>query len=402
MDNPQQDLAAVHIAGTNGKGSTSLFIAEVISQAGYRVGRFTSPHLHSYRERFTINEQEISFEALKRYLDQVEAVIKKRLLQDSEQPTEFEILTAIAFLYFRDEKVDLMVLEVGMGGLFDSTNVIQPVVSVITGIAYDHTAFLGNTIEEIAFNKAGIIKSGVPVVTGIMPEAARQVICQQAFRQNAELVSADSIQMQQNKEPDLNGQSISLKSRYFNIACARFSLLGDYQLNNLACALGAVEVLMEHGFRVEEQHLLNALTAFKMPGRMEVLQEDPLVIGDVAHNPQGAQALADSLAHLLPGRSRILLCGFLDDKDVKLNLEALGNQTRIAVVSRPNSDRASHWQEAARIWRQLNPLQDVFVEENITAAVQKSLALLEPDEYLLITGSFYLLDEARQYFVRSL
>lgn len=398
LSNPQQNLAAVHIAGTNGKGSTSLMIADIISQAGCRVGRFISPHLHSYRERFTINGREIKAETLKGFLDRVEAVIQRELSADADRPTEFEILTAVAFLYFKEENVDLMVLEVGMGGLYDSTNVIIPLVSVITSIAYDHTAFLGNTIEEIAFNKAGIIKPGVPVVTGRLPESAQQVVCQEAVRQNAPVIPADSIQVRRIQQPDLLGQILTIESRFFHIDSAQFALLGGYQLSNLASALAVVEILMDLGYIVEEKHLLNALAAFRMPGRMEVLQQNPLVIGDVAHNPQGAQALAASLAGLLPQRSKVLMCGFLDDKDVKMNLLALGDHTRLAVVSRPESDRAVHWQEAARIWKEIYPQQSVFTEENIKAAVQKSLSLLEQDEYLLITGSFYLLDGARKCF----
>ena len=398
LNNPQQNLAVVHIAGTNGKGSTSLMIADIISQAGYRVGRFISPHLHSYKERFTIDGQEIAVETLKCYLDQVEAAISAILMGGSDRPTEFEILTAVAFLYFRDENVDLAVLEVGMGGLYDSTNVIHPVVAVITSIAYDHTAFLGNTIEEIAINKAGIIKPGIKVVMGAMHEDAQNVIRQQADQQQAEVIPADSVQVNRVQPSDLQGQHIKLKSSFFKLNNAHFSLLGDYQLGNLAAAVSTVEILMEHNFKVEEKHLLEALTHFKMPGRLEVLQWQPLVIGDVAHNPQGAQALASSLQHLMPNRSKVLLCGFLDDKDVKTNLEALGNHTRAAVISRPKGDRANDWREISKIWKQLYPHKKDYEVESITAAVQKGLELLGEDEYLLITGSFYLLDEARQFF----
>lgn len=400
LDNPQQNLPAVHIAGTNGKGSTSLIIADIITRAGYRVGRFISPHLHSYRERFTVDGKEIAAENLKRYLDQVEAVIPAIMAKGCEQPTEFEILTAIAFLYFRDENVDLAVLEAGMGGLYDSTNVINPILAVITSIEYDHIAFLGNTIEEIAFNKAGIIKPGIKVVMGAMHMDAQRVISMEAEQQQAEIIAADSIQVERVQPPGLHGQYINLQSRYFKLNNAHFSLLGDYQLGNLATAISSVDILKEHNFKVEAKHILKALTRLKMPGRMEVLQWQPLVIGDVAHNPQGARAVANSLQHLMPGRSRVLLCGFLDDKDIKANLEALGNHTRTAVISRPLGDRANNWRAIARFWKELYPHKDCCEVENITAAVNQGLDLLSVDEYLLITGSFYLLDEARKYFYK--
>lgn len=375
-------------------------IADTISRAGYRVGRFISPHLHSYRERFTIDGQEIAAEVLKNYLDRVEAAVSAIITAGGDRPTEFEILTAVAFLYFRDESVDLAVLEVGMGGLYDSTNVITPIVAVITSIDYDHTAFLGNTIEEIALNKAGIIKPGIKVVLGQMNQNAQRVIRQNAELQQAELIPADRVKVLRSQSPGLQGQHIKLQSCYFNLNNAQFSLLGDYQLSNLATAISTIEVLMEYNFKVEEKHILEALTNFKMPGRMEILQWQPLVIGDVAHNPQGAQALASSLQQLMPDHSKVMVCGFLDDKDIKSNLEALGDHTRIVIICRPKSDRANNWHEIANIWKQLYPQKKLYEVENITAAVQKGLELLGDNEYLLITGSFYLLDEARQCFAK--
>ncbi len=401
LDSPQLNLPAVHIAGTNGKGSSSLMIADILSIAGYRVGRFTSPHLHSYTERFTVDGQEIAQQDLKLYLDQVEDCIPRLLMEGIDQPTEFEILTAVAFLYFRDEKVDIAVLEVGMGGIYDSTNVINPMVAVITSIDFDHMAFLGNTIEEIAFNKAGIIKPGIEVVLGEMSAEAQKVMYQEAANQNATITLASNVEVRRVQLPDLQGQYIKLQTRYFNLNKVFFSLLGDYQLKNLAAAITTIEILMQHGYKVYEEHLLKALSQFKIAGRLEVIQKQPLVIADLAHNPHGAMALAESLKTLLPDKERVLVCGMVDDKDRLSSLKALGENSRVAVITRPTGDRSTNWRELAELWKQIYPHKKMHEEENISAAVRKGLETMGEDDYLLITGSFYILDEAREYFTNS-
>jgi dihydrofolate synthase/folylpolyglutamate synthase len=401
FNDPQQHMPVVHVAGTNGKGSTSLMIADIVSAAGYRVGRYSSPHLHCYEERFTINGTQISAAEMISYLEQVEE--RLAVWQGNDYPTEFEILTAIAFLYFRDEKVDLAVLEVGMGGLYDSTNVIKPLVSVVTGIDYDHMNILGNTIEEIAFNKAGIIKDRVPVVIGPMPEQAEQVIILKAEQLKAPLIRAAAcIMVEQARTPDLQGQYINLSSTSFILQNQMFSLLGDFQLSNLACAVAAIEQLLTRGFKIEAENMVSALRKLKNPGRLEVLHFDPVVIGDVAHNPQGAEALSNALQQLLPGRKRVLVCGMLDDKDRLKSLASIGEQSSIAVFTRPLGDRSQRWHETAELWQKHFPDKPCFELENITVAVKKGMSLLEKDEYLLITGSFYVLEEAREYFLNNL
>lgn len=398
--NPQQHLSVVHVAGTNGKGSTSLMIADIVSTAGYKVGRFSSPHLHCYEERFTINGKEISPVRLLSYLERVEECLLS--WAESDWPTEFEILTAIAFLYFADEKVDLAVLEVGMGGLYDSTNVVCPLVSVITAIDYDHTDILGDTIEEIAYNKAGIIKAGVPVVIGSMVAAAEKVIARQAEHCQAPLRKSADVKVERLQTPDLQGQLINLSSSAFKLNRQRFSLRGDFQLHNLACAVATVELLRETGFAVQTKDLAVALNKFNLPGRLEVLHTEPLVIGDVAHNPQGAAALSSALQELLPGRKRVLLCGMLDDKERATIIQHIGPSSSQAVITRPQGQRSQNWQQAAVLWSEQFPEKTCYEVESITMAVKKALELLSGDDYLLITGSFYVLDEARKYFRKFL
>lgn len=400
MGNPHHDLKCVHLAGTNGKGSTSLIIAGVLVNAGYRVGRFNSPHLHSYCERITVNSRQINGNRFESYLNRMEDYI--RIMQDEGYPhlTEFEILTAVAFQYFKDEAVDIAVLETGLGGIYDSTNVIIPVVSVITGVDYDHTRFLGDTLEEIAWNKAGIIKEDTPVIVGDMDDRARQVIIRLAGDKNAKTHSADQVKIKRILDPGINGQTVNIESTWLNLRNVNFSLLGDYQLRNLATALTALEVLRQKGYNLADENIIKTLARLEMPGRMEIIKKDPLVIIDVAHNPQAAGALAESLDSLLPGQKKVLVCGMVDDKDIHNTIKYLGKNTTACVVTRPEGHRNRNWRKVKEEWLKIFA-SDVFLQENIPQAVELGRRLLQKNEYLVVTGSFYVLNQARKYLINS-
>ena len=401
MGDPQQLLHCIHIAGTNGKGSTSLMIAEILIAAGYRVGRFTSPHLHSYLERFTINGREISETEFWKGLEEVEGHIRVMLERGEAHPTEFEILTALAFQYFAQQRVDLVVLEVGMGGSYDSTNVVRPLLSVITGVDFDHTAYLGASLAEVASNKAGIIKAGIPVVAGEMAAEAGRVVSRQASSLGSPLYLSSSIKITLPEKPGLEEQLLDIAGCGLQLAGVRFSLGGIYQLKNLAVALTALQLIREMGYRVEEPSIRMGLASLHMPGRMEVVSRNPLVIVDAAHNPQGARALAASLEILLPGRLKVLVLGLVDDKERDEIVRALGPNTRAAVITRPQGPRGGNWLEVLERWQQIFPNTEVSAQESIPAAIQAGLALLTGQDYLVITGSFYVLDQARLVFINN-
>ncbi len=399
MGDPQLGFSYIHVAGTNGKGSTSLIIADILIKAGYRVGRFSSPHLHSYLERFTVNGQEISEKSFLSLLEGVEECIESLLRKGGERPTEFEVLTAIAFEYFCNEKVDIAVLEVGMGGTYDSTNVITPLASVITGVDYDHTAFLGNTLAEIAANKAGIIKPGVPVIVGMMADEPLAVITRQAASLGAPLYQGSEISITRSSAPALEGQELDIEGKGWRMSNVQYSLRGDYQLKNLALALNTIEIMRARGYRVGESRVRQSLSSLFIPGRLEVVQSDPPVILDAAHNPQGARALADSLDNIFPHRQKILVFGLLDDKARDATIEPWGQGTRAAIVTRPQGSRGGAWLEVRNRWQKIFPDIKVEAVENITDAVRQGLAMLSGTDYLVVTGSFYVLDEARRLFV---
>jgi len=409
MGHPEDGLKYIHIAGTNGKGSTGLIIAGILQEAGYKVGSYSSPHLHSYRERYRINGEPIAAERLAIFIERMKGYADDAAQRGYDVPSEFEILTAVAFQYFHEEQPDFVVLETGMGGLYDTTNVIDPVVSVITGIDYDHTAFLGETLAEIAFNKAGIIKPGRPVVVGPMSEEALRVIRHQADYKRSPLHFSSRVSVTNLAEPGLWGGRVNIAYDGEEIRDVQFSLAGLHQQNNLALALTSLLVMADNigypeGFTAEgafcsEVVLRRALAGLSHPGRLEVIREHPLVIVDAAHNPQGTRALAESLAAILPGRQRILVCGWLNDKDVRHALEPLAENTRLCLVTRPVGARGSAWQRVAGIWQEICPHKSSEMVESISKAVDRGLELLQGNEYLLITGSFYVLDEARSHLL---
>lgn len=398
MGRPEKGLNCIHVAGTNGKGSVSFITASLLSAAGYKVGRFSSPHLHSYLERFTIDGKDITAEQFKEYLYYIQYQIDKMVVTGEEHPTEFEVLTALAFQYFKDHEVDLAVIEVGLGGVYDSTNVIIPLVSVITGIDYDHTAVLGKNLAEIAQNKAGIIKPGIPVVVGEMNNEAFRVIREKAFREHAPCFDLDTIKVTPNGHSGIEGQEIDIHWAGKHLAGVHFGLGGEYQLANLRISLAIICILANHGFVIGNPALINTLKKMKLPGRMELVCREPLVIVDAGHNPQAARALSGSLNNILGERKKVLLCGYLDDKDAQGALSYLGLNTSKCIVSRPEGERANKWDRVAMLWNTMYPEIECYIEEDIEKAVKTALKVLADDEYLLITGSFYLLDKARREF----
>jgi len=400
MDNPQEGLPVIHVAGTNGKGSTSCIIASVLKAAGYKVGSFTSPHIHSYQERITINGKPISGQDFLTCLRKVEAAVGKLLVEGYERPTEFEVLTAVAFAFFADQQLDIAVLEAGMGGRYDSTNIVHPLLAVITRVEFDHTQYLGNTIVEIAYNKAGIIKPGIEVVIGPLRPEALEVIKTECREKDAILYRAGHhVTVQPTGISTLEGQTVKVSAPYVDPGEVFLSLAGDYQLENLKTAMMVLSRLVARGWDLPVSAVKQALGELTWPGRMEKLSDDPMVVVDAAHNSDGAKALARALDSVLPGKSRILVCGVLDDKDGEAILGSLVSRTRMCVVTRPESDRAQKWREKTAIAYRLFPR--VVEAEDIEQALSTAVNELQREEYILVTGSFYLVDRVRRYFTRN-
>ena len=401
LGNPHGHLAIIHIGGTNGKGSTTAMIASILKTAGYKTGMFSSPHLHSYTERFLINGEPIAERALAKLIERAKPHLENMVAEGFEHPTEFEVSTALALLYFAEEKTDYVVLEVGLGGAIDSTNVVTPLISVITNISLDHMDYLGNTVEEIAQVKAGIIKPGVPVVTAAKGTAL-QIIRETAMAKGSRLieVTRDVTWSVLDKDVKTGCQQFvidGLQNKYH----VSLPLLGKHHQSNAATAVAAVEMLFHgSGHHLPAAAIVEGLRIVHWPGRLELVEGSPLVVIDGAHNYAGAKALKQALSEYFTGRGMIFVLGMLADKERAKVVAELAPLGRAVVVTRSNNPRAGDWAELATYLREY--LSDVQCIENVGEAIEAAVAMARPDEVVCITGSLYMIAEARQALGLSL
>jgi len=385
LGNPEKDLKFIHIAGTNGKGSTAAMTASILCKAGYKAGLFTSPYIYRFHERIQMDGQQISDEKL------LPLILKVKALAETmeEMPTEFEFVTAMAMEYYRQENCPIVVLEVGMGGLKDATNAIPaPEVAVITNIGLDHTDALGNTLEEIAANKAGIFKEGSSAVVyrgtpGV--EAVYETVCAQ---KKIPLKKADFEGLTLHSH-DLFGQVFSCGKRK-NI---RLPLLGDHQLHNAAVVLGIMDTLQEKGWAISEQHIYDGMAAVTWPGRFDIVCRDPLFIIDGGHNPQCLEALVKNIEDYLPGRRIIALTGVLADKDYGEMFRPLLPHIAHFVCITPDNPRKLPAAELAA------HLQAVGATATACATVPEAVALAKElagkDGVVLSFGSLYAIGDIK-------
>ena len=332
LGHPESELRFVHVAGTNGKGSFCSMMSWILRKAGYKVGLYTSPYVRFFNERMCIDGEPISND------DLAEITAYVRPIADSmrDRPTEFELITAIAFEYFKRNKCDVVVLEAGMGGRLDSTNIIKtPLLSVITGIALDHTAFLGDTVEKIAAEKAGIIKRGVPVLFGGADASAERVIREAAEKWESEYFAVDynSISI---KRADLDATVFDFGKR----RDLRINLLGLYQPRNAAAVITAADILRTRGLEIPESAIYEGLESARWSARFEIIKRDPLVIFDGAHNPQGIDASVQSIRHYFGDKKICVLTGVLRDKDHAYIADRLSTVADRAFVITPDNPRA--------------------------------------------------------------
>lgn len=399
---PHRELKVVHVGGTNGKGSTVAMVASVLNAAGYRVGTFTSPHLHSYTERYCINGEEIDPDRVAALISYLRPHLDAMVAEGYEHPTEFEVSTAMAFLYFKEEKVDLLVLEVGLGGIIDSTNVVVPLVSVITNVAMDHMDYLGHTIEEIALAKAGIIKVGVPVVTAADDPLALNVIERVSREKGAELVlvGRDVTWEPIDRPLSLRGQYLTVRGRKGEYSELWLPLIGRHQLTNAATAVAVLEILTDLGYRITPEVLREGLARTRWPARLEVMSENPLVVIDGAHNYDGARMLRRALDDYFPDREVVLVLGMLGDKERARVASELAPRARVAVITRPNSSRAGDWEFLAReVGRLVGHVETIA---DVRKAVKRALELARPEDLVCITGSLYMVADAREVLLKVL
>lgn len=388
VGSPHRGLRCIHVGGTNGKGSTAAMLSSILRRHGFRVGLYTSPHLVRFTERFRINDEEVSPE---RMLDIFERIHK--VLNDREPPTFFEMTTAMGLLYFAEEQVDWAIVEVGMGGRLDATNVITPKVSVITNVALDHQEFLGSTLAAIAREKAGIIKDGVPVVTGARQPLVQGILKATSFKHRAPLFSLGA-DFRVRRNGDGTFQYQGLKRRFPSLG---LNLTGLHQFYNASLAIAALEVLEQsEALSLDASALQEGLDHVRWPARLEVLQQKPLIVLDGAHNAQGAESLRDALKQCFSYERLHLVLGIMADKDIRGILRRLLPLAETAIFTQPRYVRASTADNLRKLARPY--IQKHYVVPDPAAAIEQAKLLAGPDDLICITGSLYFAGEVKQLF----
>ena len=389
LGNPERELKFVHIAGTNGKGSTAAMTASILRAAGYRVGLYTSPAIQDFCERIQVNGEMIPHDALAQLMTED---IRPYVERMADPTTEFEMVTALALLWFKRSKCDIVVLEVGMGGEFDSTNVIPvPEAAVICAIGLDHTAELGGTLAKIAMAKAGIIKPGGSVVSyGNSPEA-NEVIERVCREHGCELVEPQMLTVVK-KDLSVRGQYFSYK--HYNDLF--LPLVGDYQPNNAAVAIETANILRKKGWAVSDAVIRKGLAEVKWPGRFELVHEEPVFIVDGGHNPQGIRGTVDSLRRLLGGKKPVVLMGVMADKDVDGILALLTPLAARFVTVTPDNPRALPAEKLAEKICALG--LEAEAKPSVEAGVARVLELAGKDGAAIALGSLYMVGAVRRCF----
>ena len=384
LGNPQHRFSSIHIAGTNGKGSIASALATILQEAGYRVGLYTSPHLIRFNERICVNGQSISDDAV---VASWEAV--KSVHNGDRDPTFFEFSTAMAFHEFSRQAVDYAVIETGMGGRLDATNVVAPVLTIITNISLEHKNYLGNTIAAITAEKAGIIKAGIPVVTGVTQKSARSVVEKTAASHHAPLF--------------LKGRDFRVRSSGANSFTytgidhrwpgMRTGLAGAHQIDNASLVLAACELLMREGVDLSREHIQAGLAQNRWPGRLEVVSQKPFVVLDGAHNLMAAKRLGRFLKTALTGRRITMVAGILDDKPYQAILKDLVAPCARLIITRPKIDRSLPPEILAEVARPM--VQKLEIVPDVGDAVRHAIATSGPDDAVCVAGSLYVVGEAK-------
>ena len=380
LGNPQERYKNIHITGTNGKGSVANFIANILYEAGYKVGLYTSPHLLEPTERIALSGKPISKRRFASLITNLIPTIEKRVEKTGVPLTYFEVVTAATFRYFAAEKVDFLVAEVGMGGRLDATNLLKPLVCVITPISLEHTEYLGDTLAAIAREKCGIIKKGSLVVSSPQRREVAQVMRKVCKKKVVPLYWA----------------SPYIRNPAFNTGELKLPLLGEFQRENAAVAAEAIRSLSSFGFRIKEESIRRGLLKTKIFGRLQILSKKPLIIYDVGHNPAAVKALCGSLIKLFSAGKYVFIYGCLRDKDSRGILKIIGPITKLVILTKPKSKRAKEPGDLFRIAKEYLKKEKIKMIANPKKALRFALKH-QKKEPICIFGSFYLAGSLKEW-----
>ncbi len=402
LGNPHKKLKLIHVAGTNGKGSTTAMITELLKGKGFKVGMYTSPFLEEFEERIQINGENIPKEALAKLITKIKVVVDKVIEEGYNHPTEFEIITCLMLLYFKEEGVDYGVVEVGLGGRLDSTNVITPIISIIASISFDHTNLLGNTLGEIAGEKAGIIKKNIPVVIYPQEKEAYEVIKKKAKEMEAPLYEVNLNDGKYlgvlNEDRIYQEVEVNLNEEKFKV---KLPLLGEHQIGNMLVALKAFQVICKkENYEINLEEIKNSLSKVKWIGRLEVMKKEPMIVIDGAHNIQGIKALRKNVEKYFKYKNIYLLLGILADKQVKEMIEEITPIAKKVYALTPHSNRAELCEDLKNEIIKINPNCKAY--EDYKKALKEALKEANKDDLILISGSLYMIGDMRKIIRTSI
>jgi dihydrofolate synthase/folylpolyglutamate synthase len=396
MGNPQYNYKSILVAGTNGKGSNVSIISSILKEAGYKVGTFTKPHLSSFTERIVVNDKRITEDDVIRLVEYAKKTIQK--IKDKpgfRHPTYFEVTTAIMFKYFEEQEVDFAILEVGMGGRLDATNVVNPLVSVITNISLEHTKVLGDTVLKIAKEKAGIIKENRILVTATQDDKVFSLFKKICQEKNSKIFRVGQNIKFEKINSDMNGHTFNLEvfgERYENLY---LPLIGDHQLFNVSSSVGAIEALKEYDIEINEESIRQGLKKVKWPGRLEIVQKKALVVLDCAKDYEAMKSLKKTIKDYFDYERLILVISFSSDKKIeKMMNEIVPISDFVIVTKHKVMDRAANVNLLAKIVKKHS--KDYEIIEDIKDAIKKALSISNKKDLILVTGSLFAVGEARE------
>ena len=393
LGDPQKKYKLIHVGGTNGKGSVCKFLESMLSSSGYNVGVYTSPHLQHISERIVVGNNRITDDELILLANKIKPIVNG-MLKKEKPPTFFEIFTALAFQYFSDKNVDFAVVEVGLGGRYDATNIVDPAISIITNVSLEHQNILGKNIEDIAFEKAGIIKNNVSVITA-SKDSALKTIEEIAKEKNAP-ISAIGKKNWKRLNSCIDNQEFLIKG-FLKDYYVRTSMMGRHQGENIALALAAIEKLQMNGTYITDTSIIEGIGKTVNPGRMEIVSYEPLVLLDGAHNKTGMQTLVDTLKNDFEYDRLIVVLGILSDKDVRSMLSMIIPLTAFFVTTKSNNARACDPNELKKMIEKLGYKNEVVVKERIPDALEYSKSIAKKDDLICVTGSLFTVGEARDH-----
>lgn len=398
LGNPQNSFKTIHIGGTNGKGSTSAYIAAILEAAGYKVGLYTSPHLERFNERIKINGVEISDKDAARLLTESRTIFEKLIAYSEPMPLRFfDILTGVCFKYFEEQGVDYGVIEVGLGGRLDATNVIEPLVSVITNIGYEHVNILGPTLEDIAYEKAGIIKPNTPVVTGETKKNILKVFEKTAEEENTEIIQVSDYAEYERIKASPEGQVFNLETQREEYHGLKTPLLGIHQIINAATAITAIETLEQYGITIPRQAIIKGVKKVYWPGRLEVVHHNPAVVLDCAKDAEATEAVRETIISDLNDRRIIAVVSMSSDKNIEGMIENIAAFADAFIITKHSvTYRAA---EPERLISEITKYDKQYkVVLDHDEAFREAYEMAKPEDMVLVIGSVYLAGDARRFY----